>query len=492
MPGTVRALDGAIDPRDLGDLADAVTSFSDADLLRHLERCAEQRRRIDARASVLAAEIARRSRREVGHDGLAQRAGLRTGAHLVQRVTGSTLRASHTLVDAGTLLVGERVVAGESERAARGLPDAEPWLSPVTSALREGRLSTEAAVAIRDGLGRPSDTVAADALSAAAARLVELARDVALERLGAAARAERDDLDHAGIAAREAARHARRYLTLTPEPDGMTRLHGLLDPESAAVVRDVFDAVTSPRRGGPRFVDSAEAARAARIESDPRSTGQLALDAFVALLRVAADADEGRILGRARPAVRVHVAASALLAGRGAGRIEGETAAVSLSTVQRIACEQGTIPIVLDAQRRPLDVGRAQRLFTARQRIALAARDGGCRYPGCDRPPSWCEAHHIDEWARDRGATDLADGVLLCRFHHLHVHNGGFRVRRRDPGGGRRGVEAQYWLEPPPDAADPPRPMPPQQRLGGRDPDDLTAEQEPGPEPGPEPERERG
>jgi len=61
----------------------------------------------------------------------------------------------------------------------------------------------------------------------------------------------------------------------------------------------------------------------------------------------------------------------------------------------------------------------------------MAVRDGGCRFPGCDRPPAWCEAHHINHWRRDAGRTDVADGLLLCRRHHLLTHNNGLEITRQ-------------------------------------------------------------
>ena len=64
-----------------------------------------------------------------------------------------------------------------------------------------------------------------------------------------------------------------------------------------------------------------------------------------------------------------------------------------------------------------LDVGRAQRRFGPRARRALAIRDGGCVFPGCDRKPKWCDAHHLQPW-EDGGPTDLDNGALLCRRHH--------------------------------------------------------------------------
>ena len=87
-----------------------------------------------------------------------------------------------------------------------------------------------------------------------------------------------------------------------------------------------------------------------------------------------------------------------------------------------------------------MNIGREQRLFTTRQRIALAARDGGCLFTDCDRPPAWCEAHHVEHWHRDEGKTDIADGILLCRYHHLLVHNNNWTITRDDKG---------YWLTPP-------------------------------------------
>ncbi len=87
-------------------------------------------------------------------------------------------------------------------------------------------------------------------------------------------------------------------------------------------------------------------------------------------------------------------------------------------------------------------LARSRRLFSANQKAVLAAIWGGCAAPECDRPPSWTEARHIDEWKKHHGATNVDDGILLCRHHHLFVHNNGWRVRR-DRG--------EYLLEPPPD-----------------------------------------
>jgi hypothetical protein len=81
----------------------------------------------------------------------------------------------------------------------------------------------------------------------------------------------------------------------------------------------------------------------------------------------------------------------------------------------------------------PLEVGRASRVVTPAQRAALVVRDDGCALAGCDRPPAWCEAHHLVHWLHG-GPTDLANLALVCRAHHRAVHEGGWRLHR-DPNG---------------------------------------------------------
>ena len=95
---------------------------------------------------------------------------------------------------------------------------------------------------------------------------------------------------------------------------------------------------------------------------------------------------------------------------------------MSAGQARRLACEAGIIPAVLGTKSRPLDLGRAARLFTKAQRIALALRDGGCTAHGCETSASGCHSHHDDPWSR-RGLTDLKNGRLLCPRHHRLAHN---------------------------------------------------------------------
>lgn len=425
--------------------ASLLRAWPDDALLAEQRSIAAERRQLDARAAAVAGEIARRSAVEGSR--LAAREHARSAVELVQRLTGATVAESRALIDAGRMTD----------------PDAPSWLRPVGEAVAAGRLGVIAAGAIGTGLGGASPGLAPTELEAAAVRLVDDAGRVPVERLAGRARAERDLLDARGIAEREAERRARRFLRFIPLGDGMTRLIGLLDTESAARVRSAFDQVTAPRRSGPRFVDPARRPGTAGVidthtaeVADARTTEQLQLDTFVEVVERAVAADDGSVFGARRAGVRVHLSVDDLIAGDGAVQVEGSADAVSVATAQRIACAEGVVPIVFDRSGEPLDVGRTQRLHTTRQRIAIAARDGGCRWPDCDRPPSWTEVHHPVPWS-EGGGTSVENGISLCAHHHLLAHNEGWRVVREGLG---------FWLVPPPDHGRARRiPMPAKMRI---------------------------
>lgn len=379
-------------------------ALSDAELMQRVSALAAERRRVDAQSAAAAGELARRSDRALGYAGLAQRLGARTPEKLVSNLSGVSIPEARAMVTVGTM---------QSDR----------WLDSVSAAVAAGDVGVSTAAAIRSGLGGPDAHIDAD-------RLAQVARDLAARAPGQSpedaakkARQARDEIDAERVADREAVMREKRYLRLYRRADGMTRVDGLLDPESAALVEDAFDRVTMPRRGGPRFVDNAaEQTREEAAGQDTRSIEQVYADAFVQIVKLAAGADDGGVFGVRAPAVRVHVRATDLIHGRGAAYVEGQTAPVSIGTVHRLVCAGGTVPILFDVHGQAINAGREIRPFTSRQRIAIAARDGGCMIPGCDRPPSWTEAHHCQEWGKG-GATDIDNGISLCRHHHMWLHD---------------------------------------------------------------------
>ncbi|MEO6533589.1 MAG: DUF222 domain-containing protein [Pseudolysinimonas sp.] len=403
---------------------DGISAVSDDELMSAMRAWAQARRVVDAGLAALAGEVAARSSLELGYRGLAQRAGARTADALVSQLTGTSGVEARTITTVGTML---------------SAPNA--WLGEVATRVAAGDVSVGAAAAIQTGLGSPSPTVAADDLADAAHSLLIEAGSLPPEKVARQARELRDELDEAGVADREARLRDKRFLRLIPQADGMTKLIGLLDPESASLVTDAVNAVTSPRRGRPRFVDPDAIARAEAIVNDTRSTEQLTLDALVQMVRIAVAADDGRVFGVREPAVRVHVTVRDLDRRAGSAHLEGQNVAISTASAHRIACADGYLPILFDDHGSALKLGHTQRLFTHHQRTVLAAIWGGCAHPTCDRPPSWTEAHHINEWIRDHGRTDVEDGILLCRHHHLLVHNNHWRVQR---------TGTHYELLPPP------------------------------------------
>ena len=421
------------------------SALDDDALLVGTRELGELRRTVDAALSAFAAEAKHRSRRQDGFGGLAQRLGAGTPEKLVEQVSGVSKREAQTLVRVGQLLT----------------VDADPWLSAVGTGVASGQVSVEKADVIRAGLGSPTADIAADDLADAAGVLAALAPTLTVERLAARARELRDELDADGVRDRERMLRDKRYLTLTPLPTGMTQLSGLLDPSSAAIVSAAYDAATSPRRGGPRFVDEAVKGRADKLVADERTLGQIALDTFVDLIRIGTEVDPGKLLGARRHAVRVLVTDRDLRERRGPAFIQDQTEAISIETAEQHVCDSGIVPIQFADDGEPLRLGTTRRLFTAKQRDALAARDGGCRFSGCDRPASWCEAHHRIPW-KEGGPTDVRDGLLLCRHHHMLVHDNHWRIDR-DPVHG--------FVAIPPRSVDPqqrPIAMPPRSRAAAR------------------------
>jgi hypothetical protein len=100
--------------------------------------------------------------------------------------------------------------------------------------------------------------------------------------------------------------------------------------------------------------------------------------------------------------------------------IDTDHRVVAHSVAEAMLCDS-VINRVVRADGVPVDYGR--RVYTVPKTLFrfVAARDGGCRYPGCDRPVRFCDAHHIHHW-RHGGHTAGNNLVLLCNRHHHIVH----------------------------------------------------------------------
>jgi hypothetical protein len=290
---------------------------------------------------------------------------------------------------------------------------------------------------------------AGDLPLAAARRLVEAhrAEPVAFERdertlVDAARRHDVRDLErvvrswHERVSRDDPDRflHERRGLHVSRTFMGAVRLDGTFDPEAGEVILAAVSSIVDAE------IRSSDDRRSGG--DDRRTPAQRRADALTELCRSWLDRPDRPPIGGERPHVNVTVDLDALTKGpgdqRSRDRVERSTAEldrvgpVSVDTARRLACDASVVRIVLGAPSQPLDVGRQTAVVPAALRRAVIVRDGGCRFPGCDRPHDWCDAHHVVHWA-DGGPTALANLLLLCRRHHRLVHTrGGFGLALED------------------------------------------------------------
>ncbi len=455
-----------VDPAVLPQSAMRLSDRSVRDLLAET---AAMGKSIGMLQSVLAGVASARSTREHGHGGLVQGSGHRNTVEFLQGLTGATRGEAIRAVKVGEALLdgiadsdgtGSGSSEGDAGAGADGSEPARvPWHQPLRQALLAGVITTAQHDAIRRGLGDPpvidgrDDVSVTDAWEAAAAQLVAEAPGCTVEDLAGRARTVRDIADPVGAEERHQARFGQRSYRGWRDRDGLRHGRITYDDEMGEWAEHLFRTALSPRRGGPRFTTGDDKAAADALAADPRSNEQLAYDLLMDVLRTGALADAKDVYGTKEAGIRLVTMRDTVTGEHARRDAFGRLIATACthdgnlvipgSVIEHALCVTGTIEVLTDTHGNPLDVGRELRLYTARQRMTLAARDGGCLWPGCDRPPEYCEAHHIDPWEQG-GTTDCARGVLLCRFHHLHLHNGGWRITRDDDG--------PFLLHPPPGA----------------------------------------
>jgi hypothetical protein len=269
----------------------------------------------------------------------------------------------------------------------------------------------------------PMEEVGRDAMVRAEEALVDYAATYApreLRRLGrrileVAAPECCDEAEGRALEREERRAEGLASLSLRGLGDGTTRISGRLPDAVADRWRTYLDAFASPRHRGVG-------------DGEDRSPRRRLAAAFAAFLEVA---DPARMPLHGGDATTVIVTVDLdRLAGSLAGvGLVGEEP-ITAAQARRLACTARIIPAVLGGTSEVLDLGRSRRLFSAAQRKAMAVRDRRCRAEGCTVPAAWCEAHHAtDRWARG-GRSDLADGVLLCSWHHHRAHDPRYDTRR--------------------------------------------------------------
>ncbi len=332
---------------------------------------------------------------------------------LVRAIERADRSGAYAVDGAASTAAFVRQLSGESDgwvskrvQAGRALADR----MPVTAkAFEAGELGLDHATVIVQATRDLQHDLAAELEAFLAEQAPPLTprqlRVVAEEVLAAAAPEQSAD---------EAARkHAAQRLNLSETLDGRWRLDGWLDAEAGLIVSQAIASFTrKPDPDGDVLTESAPSRRA---------------EALVQMARHAtAHAETCHGEGGGRHTVNVGLSHQALLDGLGtAGTPDGQR--LPAATARRMACDAAIIPAVYGADSEILDFGRRTRTISAGLRHFLTARDGGCTWPGCDRPPSYTEAHHRKHWI-DGGETNPEDLELLCVAHHHKVHEGGWNM----------------------------------------------------------------
>lgn len=286
-------------------------------------------------------------------------------------------------------------------------------------AFGEGRVSYSAVRVIARAVGAEPETDAALVVVAECGTLADV--ELAVARYLACARQDREPAEL----------RARRGLRLVPQWDGTTRVEGVLSDLEAveldARLREMIARRAGDEVGGDAGVSDsavAESGSAARsegpVDPEPHYPAMMA-DALMDLVRAAAG--EG-VPGGDRYLVHVVVREDG-----GVELLGGPPLSPGMAAVVR--CDGGSVTHVVDGAGAPLRLGRRRRTWSVAQRRAVAVRDGGrCRFPGCGH--RMVDVHHMVAW-EDGGATDVDNGLLLCRRHHELVH-AGWRITG-DPAG---------------------------------------------------------
>nr|PZN11721.1 MAG: HNH endonuclease [Mycolicibacterium hassiacum] len=425
----------------LDSAADAVRAFHGADigglshgrLLEAHDAAARARRAADVLLAALAAEVAQRS----AAGGLARAEGFSSPQRLVASLTGGSLAEAHRLVDAGTLLleqtpppdaVVESAPDAVADEPARELLPGDPVPGDATAqALRTGDIGVEAAALLRATITRVQAAVDAgladpDAALVVERRLLGCARTLSLGQLRRACVRAEANASPAAWEQRERRQHQARCVSVGSDSDGMVVITARLDPPSAAPVIAWLDAQVRDAFQRRRDHDTL----------DERTAGQIRADVLVALARHGLTCDTPTTGVATTVVVRMSLEQlrDANNTKSGIADCDTLTTPITAAAARLMAADAEAVPLVLGGVSEVLDIGRARRLFTRAQRLALVERDGGCAW--CHAPPSYCDAHHIRWWTKDTGPTDLSNGVLLCVSCHHRLHDTGWDVQVKD------------------------------------------------------------
>jgi hypothetical protein len=379
-----------------------------------------------------AAEIADRSRPELGTEGLAARNGCSRPASFLEQVLRISGAEAARRIRLGSALRGALAMTGEI------LP---PRYPAVAEAIVAGAICQEAAAIIVRALDDVTRVASPDDLTVAEAGLVDHARVNPVQYLSDLAIVVRDRLDPDGVLPREQEMRARRGIVLGRERNGIVPISGGLATTTAALLKAVFDDANAPavqprflseedRRDGTMTTIDADGNETIGVR-DTRSREQRQHDVFDGLLKAGVrntGLDGGQM--RSTAEVTVHISLKDLEEGVGVGWIDGIHEPVSTDTVKRLLCDAAFRRLVIGNDGEVLALGKARYPFSSAQRKAVIARDGDtCLL--CGAPASWGDMHHVQEFYTHGaiGETNVDNAVILCGPHHDLIHHTDWQLR---------------------------------------------------------------
>jgi hypothetical protein len=296
--------------------------------------------------------------------------------------------------------------ATQQVRAARALED----MPCARQALSSGKLSASAVrVLVEAKQEQPEAFAESESL------LVQAARNLSVKHLQSTVAHWSQNVDARAAEERTKRLRERRRLRIAPCMSGMVRLDGELDPETGQTIMTALRSVMD-RDSRSRVQDS-------------RTPDQRRADALGEICWGWLGRSDRPTVAGERPHLVVTVGLDELRTASGGAELD-EAGSIDGAATRRLACDASVTRVVLSGRSEPLDVGRRTPVVPTALRRAVVVRDRTCRFPSCDRPAPWCDAHHITHWA-DGGETKLANLVLLCRPHHRIAHDG-TRVRMVD------------------------------------------------------------
>jgi len=336
----------------------------------------------------------------------------------------------------GTWLGPRTLTDTAANTAAQTLADdlAHHW-TLVGAGLGEGSVNLAQARVIVRALNALGDDVDPDLVKQAEAHLVREAEhfgpkqlkvlgDKILEVIAPDAY---DDEERKKLEEQQRRANAATRLNFRKRGDGATDIHARVPDATATRLKAFLDAFTSPRRNNPGHGSGdTDTDTGAGAVTDPATGQRIPADrklghAFCALLE-ALDPTALPIHGGNATTLVVTMDWTDLKNGTGGATLPDGTR-ISAGEARRLACTAGILPAVLGSRSEVLDLGLLSRLFSAAQKRAMGIEHPTCRAEGCTIPAAWCEAHHFkDPWCKG-GKTDLADGKLLCNWHHNRAHD---------------------------------------------------------------------